>query len=153
MTPLIDVVMVLIIFFLIVGKMAHDRSAAVDLPATRTGVSETVAAPLVINVVMTAEGELGAGAGAGAGGGDSRGEPVIVIDQQTIAIADLAGLIRTRAAVQPELVVQIRADRRLPYGRVAPVLSACRDAGLASVRLVSARLGERAEGEPRGGQR
>ena len=31
-TPLIDIVMVLIIFFLLVGQLAMDRKGAVDLP-------------------------------------------------------------------------------------------------------------------------
>ena len=39
-TPLIDVVMVLIVFYLIVGQLAADRRARVDLPASVIGVQE-----------------------------------------------------------------------------------------------------------------
>lgn len=121
-TPLIDVVMVLIVFFLIVGKLASDRVARIDLPQTAVGVQNPAPDPLVINLAT---------------GGT--GEPSIIVEQRTLLATELATLLTLRRSEHPDLVVQLRADRRLTYGQVAPTLDACRQAGLASVRLVTER--------------
>jgi biopolymer transport protein ExbD len=50
-TPMIDVVMVLIIFYLIVGKLAADQRSNIRLPESRTGSTEKAQERLVINVL------------------------------------------------------------------------------------------------------
>ena len=50
-TPLIDIVMVLIIFFLLVGQLAMDRKGAVDLPEAASGEPATVEhAPIAVAI-------------------------------------------------------------------------------------------------------
>ncbi len=128
-TPLIDVVMVLIVFYLIVGQLAADRRARVDLPATAIGTQEDAGAsrrPIVITLV----GEGGATA--------------IDVDGSPVAdAAALATLLKGLDATNRP--VQVRADRGLEYGSVAPLLDACREAGVASVKLAT----RRAAGEGR----
>ncbi len=119
-TPLIDVVMVLIVFYLIVGKMASDRRAVVELPSTGVGTTAEEKAPVVITV-------------AGVEGGGSR----VLIDGVEAPLESLEGLLRARVGGESGTVVQVRADRRLAYGAVEPVVRACRGAGLTAVRLVT----------------
>lgn len=121
-TPLIDVVMVLIVFYLIVGKLASERQAPVDLPTAGSGAREEQSPALVITVAFAPSGAS------------------YLIDGQTIDPANLATALKTALPAGPEAgPVHIRADRRLAYALVEPVVKACRDAGLTSVKLVALR--------------
>lgn len=129
-TPLIDVVMCLIIFYLMVGHLASGRAGDVRLPTAATGATPERATTLVINVVPREP--------AGAEGGAT-----ILLGDEEVAGPELVARLREREALSPGLEVQIRADRTLTYGAVAPILAACREAGLLSVRLVAQRGGDR----------
>ena len=120
-TPLIDVVMVLIVFYLIVGKLAADRRAVVELPSTGVGTVAEEKAPGVSTVAGT----------------DSGGARVLIDGVET-PVESLEGLLRARVGGDPAgTVVQVRADRRLASGAVEPVVRACRGAGLTAVQLVT----------------
>ncbi len=121
-TPLIDVVMCLIIFYLMVGHLAAGRSSSVELPNSTNGRPADKAGPIVINIVP------------GVNEGD---EPILLLGEERVLMRGLEKILKERSALSPDTEVQIRADRRLGYGKVAPVLSACRDAGLLSVKLVA----------------
>jgi biopolymer transport protein ExbD len=122
-TPLIDVVMCLIIFYLIVGRLATDRSVVV--PRSTTGLAESGPAPLTIEIVDSDDG--------------SGGHEVVVSG----ALVDASGLEKAVSAAAAgsdgPRPVQIRAGQDLPYSALSPVLSACKRAGLTSVRLVTER--------------
>jgi biopolymer transport protein ExbD len=125
-TPLIDVVMVLIIFYLIVGKLAAERQAAVRLPGSDVGVTPEGPAPVVLTIAP----------------GD--GAPRVLVDGTEAPIGGLVNVLRARLASEGEQpVVHVRADRSLPYSAVAPAVQACREAGLTSLRLVTERTGGR----------
>jgi biopolymer transport protein ExbD len=129
-TPLIDVVMVLIIFYLIVGKLAADKRARVDLPSTAVGAANDEQKPVVITVVAEgASGSLDL---------TSR----ILLDGVDVPKDGLQDALRARVGDRgASTVVQVRADRRLTYGAVEPVVKACRGAGLTAVWLVTEKGG------------
>lgn len=116
-TPMIDVVMVLIVFFLIVGRLAAERRAPVDLPEARHGSEARAATPFVVNVLAP----------------DGR----VTLSGQRYAPEEIALLVRDRLEQDPDLVVQVRADRALAFGQVRPVLDALRGAGVSGVRLAA----------------
>lgn len=119
-TPLIDVVMCMIVFFLIVGKLVADQRAQLRLPETRSGSARAAQDVLVINVLAN-------------GGGEAR----VVVDNAPVEMWMLADLVRTRLADKPTTVVQLRASRELAYGAVRPIIDACRDAGVPGLRLAA----------------
>lgn len=127
-TPLIDVVMCLIIFYLMVGHLASGRSSSVSLPSAGQGERVEKAAPIVLNL---APGD--------ASSSTPDPEPLLTIGSERVAMRDLPQRLKDLAALSPGAEVQIRADRRLAYGSVSPVLNACREAGLLSVKLVAQR--------------
>lgn len=118
-TPMIDVVMVMIVFYLIVGKLAADRRAEVPLPRTDAGRTEAAQDPLVINV--------------GNEGGTA------VIEGLEVPVDRIADVVRERIGLHPGLIVQIRGARWLPYAAIEPVINGCRSAGVRTVRLVTER--------------
>lgn len=119
-TPLIDVVMCMIIFFLIVGKMAADQRAQLRLPETASGSSRAAQDVLVVNVLA-----------------DADRAARVVVDNELIGTEQLGLLVLARLAEKPGTVVQLRASRELAYGAVRPVLEACRAAGVPSLRLAA----------------
>jgi biopolymer transport protein ExbD len=129
-TPLIDVVMVLIVFYLIVGRLASQTQGRVQLPQTATG--DTARATGVVIAVSPAKDPI---------------TPVtILVDGNPTPLASVKDALQTRlpelaAGTPPIIPVQLRADRSLTYGDIAPVVQACRDAGLLNLELVSTRGG------------
>ncbi|RMH12365.1 MAG: biopolymer transporter ExbD [Planctomycetota bacterium] len=116
-TPMIDVVMVLIIFYLIVGRLVLERSGRVDLPATRVG--ETMpdeSDPVIVSVA--ADGS-------------------VHVDGVLVDRATLVDLIALRAAEGRR--VRVRGDREAAYGSIRPIIDACRDAGVRSIELATER--------------
>jgi biopolymer transport protein ExbD len=127
-TPLIDVVMCLIIFYLMVGKLAGDRRTRVDLPETKVG-AEADTTVLIVNIVpVTGAGWPGSGA-------------QVVIERAVIESADaLERRVRDRLGSHPGTVVQVRAEKDLAWEMVAPVLRSCTRAGAVNVRLATERV-------------
>lgn len=126
-TPLIDVVMVLIVFYLIVGKLAADRRVPVKLPPSAIGIADegkSERTPIIITVSRAAD--------ASAATISLDGTPIT--DPSTLA-ATLKGLDASTR------IVQLRADKSLDYSAISPVLEACRGAGVASVKLATQRAG------------
>jgi biopolymer transport protein TolR len=116
-TPMIDVVMVLIVFYLLVGQLATDRRARIALPPSITGVEETQRTdPIIIGVTM--------------GGVRSLNGDEIELDRLE---AQVSGML-SRAPGTP---VRIRADRETPHRFVRPVLNVLREMGVGKVELVT----------------
>ncbi len=123
-TPLIDVVMCLIIFYLLVGKLAMDQRTRMTLPSSGAGINQIE--PSVLTIEVPTDPELG----------DAR------LDGKTMSIAELKAALEKRVGLKKNLAVQLRADRTAPFSRVQPVLDACRDSGLSTVRLATMRVSE-----------
>jgi len=115
-TPLIDVVMVLIVFFLIVGNLAEARRGSVRLPGAQEGEPLEPADAAVI-VAIDAD-----------GGVTVDGEPVPT---------ELAGAAVSEATGRREASVELRADRSLPFGEVRGVLRSLREAGITSIDMAA----------------
>lgn len=115
MTPMIDVVFLLIVFFLVSSHLAR-REARLELPlpSAATGERDTTTSPrLTINVL--ADGSTLLGATPAPEGG-------------------LAERLRTAAAEHGgELRVRVRGDRTVGYGAIEPVLAACAEAGIVDI--------------------
>ena len=118
MTPMIDVVFLLIIFFLVSSHLASQEAPLdLDLPeassarqaADRTGRRFTIEVLPDGNIVH-------------AGDGVDRAELVRRLRQE----ANRAGY---------DLEIRIRCDRSAPYGTVEPVLVACAQAGIWNVHF------------------
>lgn len=110
---MIDVVMVLIIFYLLVGQLASDQRSDLTLPRSATGDEAQDAQAAFVNVRLDGE-SLAL---------DVDGAPV-----------DLAQLGRTVRAAPS---VHLRADAAITYDRLAPVLGELRRAGVRSVRVAT----------------
>jgi biopolymer transport protein ExbD len=139
-TPLIDCTFLLIIFFILASQMASDSLAALELPRPHASLAalsdRREVRPLIVNVV-SAQDEGGAPVPGRAGQAAAykiEGRRVEVGDFET-----LVDLLRSRrqAAGGGELVLEVRADRRVQFGQVQPVMDAAAAAGIAQVNLTA----------------
>jgi biopolymer transport protein ExbD/biopolymer transport protein TolR len=115
MTPLIDVMLVLLVIFMIAAPLMT-ASLKLELPKTAAGASNDTAAALTLTV--TAEGRT-------------------LVDERPVEPADLALMLKSIARRQPPPDVLVRADRRVPYGRVAELIGLVQDAGLTHIGFVT----------------
>jgi len=115
MTPLIDVMLVLLVIFMITAPLMSS-SLKLDLPKTEAGQPND--APQFISVALDAQGRMYVG-----------DQPV---DAPTFA-ARVAEAARRNAQTE----VQLRADEGVPYGRVAELIGLVQKAGLNRIGFVT----------------
>ena len=115
MTPLIDVMLVLLVIFIITAPLMTS-SLKLDLP--KTDAATPTAAPAFVAVAIDGSGRL------------YFGDEALSRDQ-------LAQRIGTAARANPQLEVQLRADQKVPYGQVADLIALVQQAGLSRIGFVT----------------
>ncbi|VTU24394.1 ExbD/TolR family protein [Variovorax sp. PBL-E5] len=115
MTPLVDVMLVLLIIFIItVPVMKH--AVNIDLPRATSEPEQTKPQNILFSV--TADGSY-------------------YWNDQKIADADLEPRLATEAAKDPQPELHIRGDKAVRYERVAQAMSAAREAGLRKIGFIT----------------
>jgi biopolymer transport protein ExbD len=111
MTPLVDIVLVLLIIFMVTAKLIVSQTLPMDLPKAAQGEQQQT----VLSVSITQDGQL-------AVNGRS-------IGQQGDVVA-LAGAARQRT---PDVRAVIQADERVSHGTVVRVMDQLKKAGIAKI--------------------
>ncbi|MGK7346746.1 MAG: ExbD/TolR family protein [Candidatus Nitrospinota bacterium M3_3B_026] len=114
LTPLIDVVFLLLIFFMVsTAFIDFTRRMDIELPESRAGAAAEKTR--VYEIEMTKDGDI-----------FLNGEAVVLEALPDILKADTG-----KAAAKSSVI--IRADRRLDYGAVVEVMGICREAGILDI--------------------
>lgn len=110
-TPLVDIVLVLLIIFMVTAKLIVSKSVPLDLPKAASGSDIQT----VFSIVLAADGTT-------------------QVDQKTVAGDDaILGMARTAREKNPELRAIIKADSAVPHGRVIHVLDLLKQAQVAKI--------------------
>jgi len=115
MTPLIDVMLVLLVIFMITAPLMT-TSLKLDLPKTEGARPSD--APLFIALSIDAQGGM-------------------FVGDESVTAEVLLQRARDAARRDPMTEVQLRADSRVPYGRVAELIGLVQEAGLSRVGFVT----------------
>jgi biopolymer transport protein ExbD/biopolymer transport protein TolR len=115
MTPLIDVMLVLLVIFMITAPLMT-TSLKLDLPKTEGARPSD--APQFIAVAINEQGQM-------------------FVGDEAVTPEQLLQRARDAARRDPLTEVQLRADSRVPYGRVAELIGLVQDAGLSRVGFVT----------------
>ncbi|MDR7306297.1 biopolymer transporter ExbD [Rhodoferax saidenbachensis] len=115
MTPLIDVMLVLLVIFIITAPLLVS-AVKVDLPQAEG--AQAADAPKYLSVVIDKTGQI------------------FLADQPTPPHV-LAQAFQTAATQNPLTEVQLRADTTVPYGRVVEVMGLAQKAGLNRIGFVA----------------
>ena len=115
MTPLIDVMLVLLVIFMITAPLMTS-SLKLDLP--KTDAAAPSATPQSVSVALDKDGRT-------------------FVGDEAVDAAELGRRIAAAAKRDPQTEVQLRADRSVPYGRVAELIGTVQKAGLTRIGFVA----------------
>jgi biopolymer transport protein ExbD len=115
MTPLVDVMLVLLIIFMVtIPVMQH--SIKVDLP--RASQTPQAVKAEVLRLTVDAQGQY-------------------FLNEARLDDAALASQLQAQAAREPQPQLHIRGDRNVRYERVAQAMAAAQQAGLSKIAFVT----------------
>ena len=114
-TPLVDVMLVLVVIFIITAPLLSS-SIRLDLP--KADAASASAAPKFVTLVVDRQGQA-------------------FLNDKVIALPALAQRLSEAAAQDPDTEVQLRADAAVPYGRVVEVMGLAQKAGLNRIGFVA----------------
>lgn len=116
LTPMIDVVFLLVIFFMVATKFTErERSIDLELPQVPSaGVAASPPAPKEVSV--TADGG-------------------VLLDGESVSLAGLTSQLTTAVSESPEVQVVINGDARAAFQHIAAALAACREANVSELGI------------------
>lgn len=112
-TPLVDVMLVLLVIFIVTAPLLAPQSLKINLPKTTAVAQETKHKALRLTV-------------------DAQGQ--LILDNQAVSDAQLADVLKERGA---EAQLQIEADRAVPYGRIAELMALAQRNGISKLSFVT----------------
>ena len=114
-TPLVDVMLVLLVIFLITAPLMGS-ALRLDLPATEVSSAPVPSHSLSLSLSIDPQG-------------------LVFIDDKPVALEALPAVLAMQASADASVEVQLRADQSVPYGRVAELMGLLQKAGLTKVAL------------------
>lgn len=115
LTPIIDMVFLLLIFFMLTSHFVSEEILPVDLPEASSG---SEAPQDRLEVVISREGE-------------------ILLNAQAVEKGTLGEVLREELVRRSDKNVQVRGDRNVPLSDLVTVLDAARAAGASGVDILT----------------
>ncbi len=114
-TPLVDVMLVLLVIFIVTAPLLAPQSLKINLPKTTAVAQDTK--QQAVRLIVDAQGRL-------------------EMDKQMLSDAQLTDILKQRAA-DAQFQLQIEADRLVPYGRVAELMALAQRNGVSKLSFVT----------------
>jgi biopolymer transport protein TolR len=114
-TPLVDVMLVLLIVFMVTAPMMT-VAVPVDLPKTQAKTLSQDKEPLVVSI--SAEGR-------------------IYVQDKAIRVDELVSKLKAITGANPEARIFVRGDKAIAYGKIMEVMGSISSAGFSKVALVA----------------
>ncbi|WP_457092761.1 protein TolR [Microvirga sp. P5_D2] len=114
-TPLVDVMLVLLIIFMVAAPLMT-VGVPVQLPKTAAPKVSQPKQPVVVTI-------------------DEQGQPFL--DKEPLTAEAMMPRLRELASADPTQVVLVRGDRAVPYGRIVEVMGQINAAGFTKVSLIA----------------
>jgi len=116
MTPLIDVVFLIIIFFIILINFSEMHLHNVRLPKADEAHPSRVTEDAKVTITV-------------------KGRDVIFLERQKLQVRDLSALLRKSHADPAKLTIQIRANENVPYEIIRQIMLELAHSGIAKVEF------------------
>jgi biopolymer transport protein TolR len=114
-TPLVDVMLVLLIIFTVAAPLMT-VGVPVQLPKTAAPKVSQPKQPVVVTI-------------------DAQGQPFL--DKEPLAPETMMPRLQQLASVAPSQVVLVRGDKDVPYGRIIEIMGQINAAGFSKVSLIA----------------
>jgi biopolymer transport protein TolR len=115
MTPLIDVMLVLLVIFIITAPL---MTSAIKLDLPKTEAAKPVDAPKSVSIIVDKTGQ-------------------IFLNDQVISLTQLAESLSKTAQMSKDTEVQLRADEAVPYGKVVELMDVAQKVGLNRIGFIA----------------
>src|ERR1700740_475938 len=129
-TPLVDVMLVLLIVFMISAPLLT-AGVPVELPKTEAGAIQDQSEPLSVSI---------------------RADGSIFLGERQVAFSNLAPELRASAGPDSKKPIFVRADGKASYAAVAQVMAALSTSGFTSINLITDTGGPPSGGPSPGGR-
>ncbi|MCP3867129.1 MAG: biopolymer transporter ExbD [Gammaproteobacteria bacterium] len=116
LTPLIDIVFLLLVFFMLTSHFIEDEAIDIDLPAAKSGNEAT--GKEFVEVIVNPDGEL-------------------LIDGRTIDLEHLEQTLRGALHAPETRFVRLRGDHEVRLGLAVSVIDAARSAGAEALDILT----------------
>ena len=120
LAPLVDVLLLLLIFFLLTWNAARNENE-LDVKVPKASAAKEKSAPVgdvVVNV---------------------KADGNVVVNRRTLTTAELTDLLKSLVALNSEQAVIIRGDETGAYKNIIGVLNICTEAGVSNVAFATAK--------------
>jgi len=124
LTPLIDIIFQLVLFFMVSTTFVSSTGIEVQLPESNADLILREARD--INVWVTEEGS-------------------VLLDEDPVDFDRLSDEFERRFAQEPDVTVIIKADINVDHGRVVQVMELARQRGLTNLAIATESMGSEAE--------
>ncbi len=114
-TPLVDVMLVLVVIFIITAPLLAG-SIKLDLP--KTDAAKPNEAPGYLTLAVDKAGQA-------------------FLNDQPVSLVQLAQSLKQSAGLNPDTEVQLRADESVPYGKIVELMGVAQKAGLNRIGFVA----------------
>lgn len=115
-TPMIDIVFQLVLFFMVSTTFVQSPGIQVDLP--RSSAQTVLSDDSDINIWMTIDG-------------------AVYVDDAPVTTGQLRQMLQSRARVDPNTMVVLKADAGVDHGRVVLVMDMARGFGLTKIAIAT----------------
>lgn len=133
-TPLIDVLLVLIIVFMVVVSMSKQKGLDAEVPQPATGKElPPPDSTIVVQVEWSSPNQ----------------PPIYKINEERIAFEKLEARLKDIFAARIEKVAFVKGDKQIDFNEVAQVIDVIHDAGVQHVGLITSEPKEQARLEGR----
>ena len=114
-TPLVDVMLVLLVIFIVTAPLIVPQSMKVNLPKTQAVAQQDNAKNA--QLIVEASGQA-------------------TFEGRQVSDRELASLLKEKS-ITPQFQLQISADKAVPYGRVAEIMAMAQANGVTKLSFVS----------------
>jgi biopolymer transport protein ExbD len=114
-TPLVDVMLVLLVIFIVTAPLIVPQSMKVNLPKTQAVAQQDNAKNS--QLILEANGH-------------------VTFEGQQVSDKDLGRLLKDKSST-PQFQLQVSADNAVPYGRVAEIMAIAQSNGVTKMSFVS----------------
>jgi len=120
-TPLVDVMLVLLVIFIVTAPLIVPQSMKVNLPKTQAVAQQDNAT--YAQLIVEANGQA-------------------TFEGQQLSDRDLGQMLKEKSST-PQFQLQISADKAVPYGRVAEIMAMAQANGVTKLSFVSQTSGKK----------